>query len=364
MKRIYFIITMLLVVVSSNAEVLNYRGVNVTSYIGDTLLVRPFPQNDSRDFYKGFKDFYEFTNETSEFNALANYKFDYKENNHVGGVDEKYLAGKQFVVNKVYKHSIYEYTYVFELTNIRDKSDICKYVYNADYKHINNIREFPFISFKYLRFLMGKYANTNVIVSLQRCSSTKEKLEYIHTVKTYPEKTHVVTTDIYKKFKVIDIYLDGSEKLLMFRLSDGTSEYCCPAGLIYEESPLYYHASTKVFTMKEYNTIKRAYGENIMTHILNGSLCEGMNISAAYLAAGSPSVIKKYETYTLYKWYINGDYACAKVINNQINSIYYESAYTAAKNSYKDVKQQVKDGRQSLINVGKDLFNKITSVAE
>ena len=62
MKRIYFIITMLLFVVSGNAEVLNYRGVNVTSYIGDTLLVRPFPQNDSRDFYKGFKDFYEFTN--------------------------------------------------------------------------------------------------------------------------------------------------------------------------------------------------------------------------------------------------------------------------------------------------------------
>ena len=85
MKRIYFIITMLLFVVSSNAKVLNYRGVNVTSYIGDTLLVRPFPQNDSRDFYKGFKDFYEFTNETSEFNALANYKFDYKENNQLFG---------------------------------------------------------------------------------------------------------------------------------------------------------------------------------------------------------------------------------------------------------------------------------------
>ena len=47
-----------------------------------------------------------------------------------------------------------------------------------------------------------------------------------------------------------------------------------------------------------------------------------------------------------------------------INSIYYESTYTAAKNSYKDVKQQVKDGRQSLINVGKDLFNKITADIE
>jgi hypothetical protein len=101
-----------------------------------------------------------------------------------------------------------------------------------------------------------------------------------------------------------------------------------------------------------------------MTHILNGSLCADMDISATYLAVGSPSVIKKYETYTLYKWYINGEYACAKVINNQINSIYYESTYTAAKNSYKDVKQQVKDGRQSLINVGKDLFNKITADIE
>lgn len=137
----------------------NFLGtINVQSYVGQILFVSPKTLGSSEYGYENFKPI---DYNPNDFNSRrSHYGRDSEKSKYNTRFED--LAGKYFRVDSISETSYTQY--LFYLTNTKDETDNCCFIYSALYK-----TSFPFIVLSYFNYLKERYIGKQYIVQSDFC---------------------------------------------------------------------------------------------------------------------------------------------------------------------------------------------------
>lgn len=303
MKRFIFFIIVLSFVSNVFAwnKAINYQGKDAKSYIGKVLHVAPLEDisgisdYEAANHYVAYIGFMHsgFSTSDTQFNVFNHYHYDDKFEWKNIGTDPKYLTGKSFKVTNVQLMKDCHDSWLFTLVNINNRNDVCKFVYDSSLEFINNLMQFPFYTDDYLNYLKKNYVNNTVVISTHTAMSNNERTCFQHRYFDTDYKTgeHIKYNDDYETFTVKSIKYHDKTGELGFIMTNKNHTVFCSAGLLYEKSPIGRHASSKVFTMSEWNNLVNMYGIEHMRAIMRSEIIIGMTVSEMELSKGTPTNI-------------------------------------------------------------------------
>lgn len=247
----------------------NFLGTtNVQSYVGQILFVKPtrLPEY-GYDYFKPI-----------DYNPQRlGYCSHYGRNAEKSHYNTRYedLAEKYFKVDSIFEKDYF--SYIFYLTNTKDTSDRCCFIYSSNYEHT-----FPFIVLSHFNYLKERYIGKNYIIQSNFLHSTdiitgdsiiiKDDSQLIWTTKDL-----TIINNKYKNFAFVvksgnmTSYVDVDS----FERAFGADNRRC----IYEK--------------KEWDNLVKKYGLTMMKLVFDRKIKVGMPEKLLIYSWGKPEKINR-----------------------------------------------------------------------
>jgi len=283
----------------------NYQGRDAKAYIGEYLHVIPFigKSGYTEGIQHGYKRFMVdyFPPTSTENDMFLFYHFD--PNMGVRGTEHKWLARKTFYVKDVFQLEGYKSSWVFDMVNVDDPSDGCRYVYYSWLRTVDCNLDFPFVSMTHYNWLRNTYIGKEVVIGTHLASLNLEKTSYYHHNFEVDAITHEYITypDDIARYTVKNVFLHDTLFQLCFRLQDGHHTIDCPIGLLYDPYVKEQYA-TRIFTLDQWNELCQKYSQAHMLAIMRGEIVAGMTLTECCWARGSVTSKEQKGDVWVYRW--------------------------------------------------------------
>ncbi|MBP3741161.1 MAG: hypothetical protein J6I41_08600 [Bacteroidales bacterium] len=272
----------------------NFLGTtDVQSYTGQILFVLPRVKDKIQWGYENFKPI---DYNPNDFDSRRSH---YGRSSDKSKYNTKYedLAEKYFRVDSVSEKSYTEY--LFYLTNTKDETDKCCFIYSALYRHT-----FPFVVLSHFNYLKGNYVGKQYII----------KSEFnIH-------KTDIITGDSIKfnddtktLWTISDLTVIENDPIkemeLAFTVKNGNV-----TSYIYAENftkSFDNKGRRYVFEFAEWNNLVKRYGLTMMKLVLNGEIKVGMPENLLVNSWGAPERVNS-SSYGKKQYVYGDDYVYVK----------------------------------------------------
>lgn len=252
----------------------NFLGtMDVKSYTGQILFVLPKVEKKIKWGYEYFKPI--------DYNP----KDHFSRNSHYGNDSEKSkyntryedLTGKYFRVDSISEKSYTEYH--FYLTNTKDETDRCCFIYNTLY-----ITTFPFIVLSHFNYLKDRFVGKQYIV--------QSKFR-IHPIDIITGDSIKINDDSKIIWTASDLTIIENNRLLQMRLAvvikNGNSTTYIDAE---EFAKAFDNKSRRfIFEKTEWDTMVKKYGLSMMKLVLNEEIKVGMPEQLLINSWGRPEKI-------------------------------------------------------------------------
>ena len=295
MKKIALFIAVLAIVIKLNAQIevtsiatpqqkpqqvpafdstRNFLGtLNVQSYTGQILFVLPKVENKIKWGYEYFKpiDY----NPKDHFSRYSHYGNDSEKSKYNTRYED--LTGKYFRVDSISEKSYTEY--LFYLTNTKDETDRCCFIYSALYSHT-----FPFIVLSHFNYLKDSFVEKQYIV---------QSKFHIHPLDIITGDSIKINDDSKIIWTATDLTIIENNNLLEMRLAFVVKNGNITTYIDAEEFAKSFENNGRryIFETTEWNSLVKKYGLAMMKLVLNEEIKVGMPEKLLFYSWGKPEQV-------------------------------------------------------------------------
>lgn len=292
MKRLALIITTLTIALNVNAQIevtavavpqqetpqvpafdstRNFLGtLNVQSYTDQILFVLPKAKEKIKWGYEYFKpiDY----NPKDHFSRYSHYGNDSEKSKYNTRYED--LTGKYFRVDSISEKNYTEY--FFYLTNTKDETDRCCFIYRALYKH-----SFPFVVLSHFNYLKDRYVGKQYIIQ----SGFR-----IHPIDIITGDSIKIKDDSQIIWAVTDLTIIENKNIMAMELAFIVKNGNATTYIEAEEFAKSFENNGRryIFETTEWNSLVKKYGLAMMKLVLNKEIKVGMPEKLLFYSWGKP----------------------------------------------------------------------------
>ena len=292
MKRLALIITTLTIALNVNAQIevtavavpqqetpqvpafdstRNFLGtLNVQSYTDQILFVLPKAKEKIKWGYEYFKpiDY----NPKDHFSRYSHYGNDSEKSKYNTRYED--LTGKYFRVDSISEKNYTEY--YFYLTNTKDETDRCCFIYGALYKH-----SFPFVVLSHFNYLKDRYVGKQYIIQSEF---------RIHPIDIITGDSIKIKDDSQIIWAVTDLTIIENKNIMAMELAFIVKNGNATTYIEAEEFAKSFENNGRryIFETTEWNSLVKKYGLAMMKLVLNEEIKVGMPEKLLFYSWGKP----------------------------------------------------------------------------
>ena len=292
MKRLALIITTLTIALNVNAQIevtavavpqqetpqvpafdstRNFLGtLNVQSYTDQILFVLPKAKEKIKWGYEYFKpiDY----NPKDHFSRYSHYGNDSEKSKYNTRYED--LTGKYFRVDSISEKNYTEY--LFYLTNTKDETDRCCFIYGALYKH-----SFPFVVLSHFNYLKNRYVGKQYIIQSEF---------RIHPIDIITGDSIKIKDDSQIIWAVTDLTIIENKNIMAMELAFIVKNGYATTYIEAEEFAKSFENNGRryIFETTEWNSLVKKYGLAMMKLVLNEEIKVGMPEKLLFYSWGKP----------------------------------------------------------------------------